>query len=365
MTFKLIYICDSHEVGGAENYLVNLCSSPSFNDKRVLIVANPYLLDFFRQKLGDKVDYHILPADFLGSLLFYLRYKPSLFHFNLTHFTSCMWLHLGAVVCNVRCVATLHSLEHQASTRNPIRRIGRLLHRLLFNSFEKIITPSGYLRSQLISDRHVSAKKIKVIHNGVVDHGYTGYIPKNNGDAFTVVIMGRLARDKGHLVLFSALAKIQRQIPNLKCLVIGDGPYKKELMLHVQQNKLTNVVCFMGFRSDIYTLLGRSDVLVVPSVPPTGENFPLTTIEAMSQGVPVIASRIGGIPEQVIDGQTGFLFSPGDSDEIAQLLFMLHQNPAKRLQVGRSGRKYYLAHFSSSVMASETLDLYRDIMSSL
>ena len=135
-------------------------------------------------------------------------------------------------------------------------------------------------------------------------------------DEDVVLMVAALRPEKAHEALIAATARLVRKGRRLRVLLAGDGPRREALEHQIVGEGLGDVVRLLGIRHDVQRLLQAADVLVLPSHPVV-ETLPLCVLEAMAAGVPVVASRVGSVPEVVRDGDTGILISPADPGELA------------------------------------------------
>ena len=151
--------------------------------------------------------------------------------------------------------------------------------------------------------------------------------------------MGRLSKEKGIKYLIKAMTDITKKIPAVHLNITGGGPEKENLERLIKQLKLEKNVSFIGQipNKEIERYYKISNILIVPSI--CEEVFPLVGIEAMSAGRPVIGTRVGGIPEWLDDGKTGFLVDPGNSAQIAEKVIQLFSNRKLMDKMGENGRK--------------------------
>ncbi len=169
-----------------------------------------------------------------------------------------------------------------------------------------------------------------------------------------VGFFGRLAPEKGLSVLLESAASLPESIT---LHIFGDGPLKREV--EEAANRRANVR-FHGFRTDVADCMGAVDAIVIPSV--WEEAFPYSALEAMSVGRPVVASRIGGLPELVDQDQNGLLFEAGNASELAAALAQLAQNPALVREMGAKGREIQLADYTLDRMAERIEQVYSEIV---
>jgi glycosyltransferase involved in cell wall biosynthesis len=177
-------------------------------------------------------------------------------------------------------------------------------------------------------------------------------------DDFVIGICGRLVPMKGHKYLFRAVSEILSACPNIKVVVIGDGPMKHELMKTVNELGIHDVVRFFGYRTDAACLPFIFDVAVNPSI--SGETFGNILIEAMACRKPVIASDFSGFKEVVADGVTGILTEVHDTDAIAMAIKRIYEDEALRKIMGEAGYDRVQEFFTIELMNNKTSRLYQN-----
>lgn len=165
----------------------------------------------------------------------------------------------------------------------------------------------------------VSPRKISVIRNAVrpVAVPRTGAGQAQVKRPPTVGVVARLVPEKGLDVLLDAMPALRRHVPDVRVVVAGDGPLRSALEARARHLRLDGAIDFLGPRDDVPRLFGELDVLAVPS---RAEGTPLTIVEAMWAGVPLVATTAGGIPEQLRDGVDALLVHPGDASGLAAAL---------------------------------------------
>ena len=165
-----------------------------------------------------------------------------------------------------------------------------------------------------------------------------------SGPGAQLLFVGRLAAVKGVPVLFRALTQVASQFSEVKLTLIGDGPERAGLEAEAHAMGLGGMVHFAGYRSQIEVAeaLVGADVLVLPSF---AEGLPVVLMEAMAARLPVVTTRIAGVPELVEHGISGLLVSPGDANALAEAITRLLGDAALRAQIGAAGRVKVLAEF--------------------
>jgi glycosyltransferase involved in cell wall biosynthesis len=179
-----------------------------------------------------------------------------------------------------------------------------------------------------------------------------------------LAIVARLAAQKGHHVLLEAIRDVAHSIPSVHLLVIGheDDLTIAELQGYARQLDIVDNVTFLGFRADIAQLTRDVDLFLLPSL---WEGFGLVLIEAMALGLPVVASRVGPIPEVVLDGETGKLVPPGNAAALAQAIRELLESPDTTLTMGQRGRERVEREFSVRMMMDQIERLYSELTSAV
>jgi glycosyltransferase involved in cell wall biosynthesis len=172
-------------------------------------------------------------------------------------------------------------------------------------------------------------------------------------DAPVAGIIARLTEQKAHRVLFESMTKAD--LSTLHLIVVGDGELRDDLRSRAASLGIANRVHFLGARRDLGNILGAIDIFAMPSY---WEGLPLSMVLAMGAGLPVVASRVAGIPEVVKDRVSGLLVEPGDSAQLARALATLVQDPALRLRLGDEARAFVTPRFGVDGYVASITALY-------
>ena len=164
--------------------------------------------------------------------------------------------------------------------------------------------------------------------------------------------------EKAHEMLFEAVSRLRATHPNVRVFLVGDGPRREELVTAVDRLGLGGIVRFLGLRPDAPRLSAAFDVVVLTSAPFV-ETLPFALLEAIAQGVPAVATRVGSLPEIVDDGRAGFLVPPGDTDAFTDALNRVLEDPDLRRRLGAQGREWICREFSVERVVDETQRLLR------
>ena len=231
---------------------------------------------------------------------------------------------------------------------------------------DKIVTVSKNLKNRLINEIKIKPEKIIHIPNGVDTNKFNIYrkefTRKKFGfkkEDFIIGIVARLDPIKNHKTLFFAFKEIVKNYPQVKLIIVGDGSLREELKEKSYQLGIKNKVIFMGERDNVSEILKTFDIFVLPSL---NEGMSNTILEAMATGIPVIASNVGGNPELVIDGRTGFLFSPNDVESLVQKIKTYILHPELKQKHGYNARKRVEEKFSLDQMVRRYEELYLELV---
>ncbi len=237
------------------------------------------------------------------------------------------------------------------------------MERLLAQKTKKIIAVSQALRDEILLQEKVAPHKVEVIYNGIDP----GKFPQNpmkksvlaslgiiNDTLPLVGTVARLAPQKGVSFFIKAAALLSRNI-NAQFIIIGDGPLRAELEKEAKALGLQEQLIFAGHRNDVHDILPCMDIMVLPSLT---EGLPLGLLEAMAAARPVVATKVGGIPEAVLDRVTGVLVPPEDELSLVQGIQELLSYREKAEAMGQEGRKRILDQFTLQLMVEKTQTLY-------
>lgn len=231
-----------------------------------------------------------------------------------------------------------------------------------------MIAVSHQVKDALITEGFDS-HKFHVVHNGtpINDRKIDLNICKELDipeDIPVVIHVGRLCKSKGQHLLLQAAANIHQSGQEALYLIVGkdlaqDGAYLEYLKNFARKLKIDRSVHFLGHRADIPQLLALSDLLVLPS---DAEGLPLVILEAMAAGLPVVATPVGGIPEVVIDRETGLLIPVEDAPALGDAILELLQNPQLKKEMGHKGLEMVRKDFSVEKMCKAVFDLYEGVL---
>ncbi len=242
------------------------------------------------------------------------------------------------------------------------------MNRFMNQYADRILANSGAVKDAVIANENPSSWKVSVIYNGV---DLSRFFPSEKlrtetrtslGIRDEEIVIGMVANMrhevKGHKVLIKGISSIH-EVPNLKVLLIGDGPLRDSFERYAMRLKVRDRILFLGSRRDINALMNACDIVCAPSL---SEGFSNTILEAMATGKAVIASNVGGNPEIVTDGETGSLVRPRHHEALGQAIEEFISEPKLIAKIGAAARKRVEQNFSVEKMVLEYENYYEKLM---
>jgi glycosyltransferase involved in cell wall biosynthesis len=274
---------------------------------------------------------------------------------------------LGARLLGIPAVSTLHTVD----ARPPF---GRALLRWLAERFvlsrlcDRIVCVSDAVRRHALANGWGSHDRTRTLINGIdlapftqtgadraAVRGELGVPPA----AAVMVTVAVLRRPKGIEHMLAALPAIAARIPEAHYLVVGDGDDRDRLVRCAADAGVAGRVTFAGFRGDVARLLPATDLFVLPTL---DDALPTAIMEAMAAGLPVVASRVGGIPEMTIDGESALLVAPADPAALAGACSALLADPARARRMGQAGRRLAAERFDVDLQAERLARIYAEVI---
>jgi glycosyltransferase involved in cell wall biosynthesis len=243
-----------------------------------------------------------------------------------------------------------------------------LANRLLLGRRDRVVGVGRAVCDALVRNEGIPPGRVGLVYNGI-DLGrfangssLRATVRRELGlgaEDLVILQVARLDYLKDHATAVRAVRRVARRRPDTRLVLVGEGPEGPKIRDLVGREGLTDHVRFLGLRHDVPRLLAAADLFLLTSI---SEGIPLTLIEAMAGGVPVVATRVGGVGEVVEDGQTGLLAPAGDDAGLARHLLRLAGAPGEAHEMGRRGRARAEAFFSEGVMHDRYAELYRGML---
>jgi glycosyltransferase involved in cell wall biosynthesis len=271
------------------------------------------------------------------------------------HRSASLAARVASLVTNVPLVSSVHE----------IRRRYRRLTSLGFG--ERVVVLSDYVRAEVLDWYGLAPERVRLIPLGLdlpempslAEVTATRRELGISERGPIVACIARLTRRKGQGQLLSAIPAVLAQHPDARFLFVGDGPDRLDLVRQARALGVAERVRFAGNRDDIAAVIAGSCVTVLPS---RQEEFGIALLESLALSRPVVATRVGGVPEIVEDGRTGILVRPGDPVALAGAINRLLDHPAIATRLGRNGRHLVAKRFSKERFLGSTEALYRELV---
>ena len=227
-----------------------------------------------------------------------------------------------------------------------------------------VIAPSNVIAQHMIEDFNVPRERVRFIPRSVDLEKFRYVDPgKKEGDIFHIGIVGRITPIKGHIYFLQAMAKVMRSFPKIKVWIVGDAPgskasYKEEVEIMIRRLGLGHCTELLGSQKDIPAVMASLNLMVCASIYP--EAFGRVIVEAQASGVPVVATKVGGIVDIIDEGLTGLMVAPRDPSAMAQAVLRLIKDAQLRQELAENAYKKVQEKFNVELMVRRTLEVYEE-----
>jgi glycosyltransferase involved in cell wall biosynthesis len=279
---------------------------------------------------------------------------------DVVHTHNPFALFYGAPAAKLAGAAAVHT-KHGENLEQHGRRV--IARRIVGRLADAFVAVSPTTAAAARRTRDVAARRIRVIPNGI-DTARYGPDPRARSDvrrelgipedAWVAGTVGRLASEKNQKLLLESLAGALHE--RARVVIVGEGPERGALAAAAAGLNLTPWVHLTGARADVQRLLAAFDVFALPSI---SEGLPLVVLEAMATALPIVASRVGGVPDVILEGETGLLVPPGDRAALRSRLLELAADRAAADALGARARRVALERYSLEHMAGEYMEIYQ------
>lgn len=281
------------------------------------------------------------------------RWQPAIVH---THgYKATIIVGAMALLQGRRTVKT----QHAEALRHP--RLARQLRieSQVVSRYDRLVAVSEEIRSELLT-RGFAEDRVRVVPNGISRRAITPRTVRQPSAPLRLLYLGRLVEGKDVHLLIEAVRRLTAEGHPLELIIAGDGPRRVELEQQAATGGLVpGIVRFPGFVGEPENLLAEADIFILPS---QHEGLPISILEAMAVGLPIIASRVGGVPSVVRDGKEALLIPAGSQDGLDAALRTLVMNVSLRTGLGRRAQERFEASWTADVMAEAYAALYREVM---
>lgn len=364
---KVCYIIGQLGKGGAERQLYELVrgiNKERFNPIVICLSEGGYWSKEIK-KIGIEVIEIMRKRNWEFIRLFKLfkllkSIKPDIVHAFL--FSANSYGRIASILAGVPII--IASERNLPEAGNDKIKLWIYIDKLLALFTDRIICNSYRAAESLVKHHAFNSKKVCVVHNGI---SVADFINKNdlNSEEYSaskvVGTVGRLYPQKNH-ILFLDMVKIiseKYKHKNLKFVIAGEGPLKKQLKKYSQDLGIESKVVFTGLINNIQDILHATDIFVLSS---DWEGLPNAVMEAMASGLPCVVTDVGGNSELVVDGETGYVIPPNDPEAMAQKISYLLENDRLAIKMGVEGKKRMQEDFNMEKMIKTTEEIYEKMI---
>ena len=267
----------------------------------------------------------------------------------------------ASIARRVPTVATYHGVAAKAGEHSKSLARYLAIETPVLRRFRGTAAVSGQIADELKS-RRVPENRIRVIANGITlpTAGESGRTRSDRGEAFSpcILSLSRLAPEKNVHLVIDAVAELRRDFPNIGLVVAGDGDLRPTLEARAASLGIQDVVRFVGFVRDVRPLYDRCDVFVLAS---QTEGMPMALLETMALGLPIVASRVGGIPLMLNEGLEALLIEPNDASSLYEALHRVLTDDLLRTGLASRARERFERDYTAERMADAYMRFYDDI----
>lgn len=354
---KVIQVIPAFRLAGAEVMCENLCVA--LKDAGVDVIAvslyseNTAITDRLDKK-GVRIEYLDKKPGFDASIIMKLVHlfkieKPDVVH---THIYASKYALPAAAIAGVKKkIHTVHSMAQKEQGS-----LGKKVNTFMYQRCGVVpVALSSEVKKSIGEVYGLQESIIPVVYNGI---DLSKCIRKNDYEAngvFTIVHVGRFMKVKNHKTLIRAFAGFAEKKENVRLQLLGEGELLDEMKNYAEKLEVADKVEFLGLQSNVYPYLNKADVFCLPS---EYEGVPMTLIEAMGTGLPIVASNVGGIPDMLENEKNALLVEPNDI-AVEAAFEMLYSDIELRTRLGRAA-KIRSEAFSAKTMAEEYIKIYKN-----
>jgi len=374
---NILYVIAKLELGGAQKQLLSLVSNLGnerfrpflFTAKRGLLISEASAIDGLTLERSCYLERAISPfKDLLSLAEIYLFIKKNNIDIVHTHGSKAGILgrfaaRLAGIKVNIH---TIHGWSFNDCQPWLFRKLIIWLERLVGEFTDRLIVVSRHDKQKGLKNHIGSEDKYVLIHYGIdyAEFNRDGQKIKEelgiNSKDLVVANISCFKPQKSPLAFVKLAYLVSQNIPDVKFLLVGDGVLRGKIERLILRLNLQKQLILTGWRRDIPDILSAADVFVLNSL---WEGLPVTALEALASGRPVIATHTGGISEVIIEGRNGFLVSPTDMQGMCKKLTILLRNPDLRKAMSGNAKEALTSDFLLDSMVEKTKNLYKDLIS--
>ncbi|MGC8557339.1 MAG: glycosyltransferase, partial [Fervidicoccus sp.] len=357
---RILEVINSLYAGGAESLLKNfLIEAKKYNDFEIE-VCTLYSRNIFEEELANNgIKIHNLnlgfkynPIGVFRLLNIIKRGNYDIIHVHL--FPADIFVAISSLFLLKR-IKFIFS-EHSDYNRRRLIKFFKVIDCFTYSRYDKIVCISKQVEKALIMWCPETACKVIVIKNAIPVSDKLNF---EGEKLYDIIFVGRLERAKGIDILLKAIQILKEKYHrSLRVAIVGDGSLMNDLKELALQYGINEYIDFLGVRKDVLELMRESSILVLPS---RWEGFGLVLLEAISVGVPIVATKVGGIPEVIEDGKDGILVEPENPEELSNAIIRLLDNKELRSLVSSNAYEKIKEEYSIEKYTKTLLSLYKEL----
>ena len=353
---KIIQIMPEFGLAGAEIMCENLIYQQVKQGNQVVAIS---LYDY-HSPITERLEAENIPVVYLGKkpgldvsiirklIHIFKQERPDVIH---THRYVMQYAIPAAKIVGIkRRVHTIHSIAIKEN-----ERLARKLAKHFYHHNGVVpVALSTLIQDSVMEEYDLSRDRIPVIFNGINLDRCISKLSYQVGSVFTIVHIGRFMDAKNHMGLLMAFQSFHEKYPNTVLQLIGDGELRLQIEEYIREHNLESAVELLGLQSNVYQFLSRADMFTLPSL---WEGIPMTLIEAMGTGLPIVTTNVGGIPDMLTDGESALIVD-AEADQLAAAFEKCYLSETLRETLGQNA-KMRSVEFSAEHMANEYLKVYQ------
>lgn len=352
---NVLFIARGTQYGGTEKIILEMCEALVPYVKKIVVCSNggmdvPYL-DSLKIKHYEIPDIENKSPKVISSVIGKLSKIIKNNNINVVHSNHRM----------AAFYAQILSLQYEfikVTTAHGVFENHKLLTMFCYENTD-IIACGSTVAENLRKDYHIKECRITVIHNAVkIEQNEYSPIINNKKNTILVGNIGRLSEEKGQIYFIRAIPEVLKKNRNCMFVIIGDGDDRCKLEQETEKLGISENVRFLGHREDIANIISQLDIVVLSSLT---EGLPLTPIEAFAQGIPVIATKVGGTAEIVHDGENGFLVPPKNVTQLSNKINKLIKEKEVYSILSNNAKETYEKEYSFEVFKNRVVSFYNNL----
>ncbi|MCJ7497532.1 MAG: glycosyltransferase family 4 protein [candidate division Zixibacteria bacterium] len=364
---KILHLHNTSSIGGAEQMFINLADfiNPDKFKSYVGVFREGELTSELRKRnikiLWFKESTQTYDYKFLKNIIQLIKLnRIDLIHSHT--WGTDFYGYWATKILKIPMISTIHNRYYIFEKWSR-----RFSYKIFISQVKKIVVVSKDIQNLLREELKLSPQKVKLIYNGIDTHKFENkkdFKPLRkelnlSEEELILGNVGNLREVKDHHTLILSFHRIASIFPRAKLLIVGEGELKSSLVKLCSELGLESRVLFLGHRDDVPQILKLMDIFILSS---HSEGCSISVLEAMASGKPVIATRVGGNPELVLEGKTGFLVPPAEPEKLAEKILSLLKNEDLRLKMGDEGRRKVKEKFSLETMIKNYEELYSKVL---